>query len=117
MAVSAFALSLSLSGCVFEEDDEDFGRILVTWSLETTDGAGVTCEPDEIVRVTVDSIVEDFDCEIGSAITEALPEGTFFVTFELVGIEGLMSTVTFPVTLADGQTTDAGHVVFVVASF
>jgi hypothetical protein len=92
------------------------GQLTLTWSLQNTNGVVVGCTPNEIVRVTVGGVVQDFPCTDQAATTQNLPSGDFTATFDLIDQAGKTeSSTNFPVTMSDDLTTDVGHIVFTVS--
>ncbi|MFH0903482.1 MAG: hypothetical protein V2A73_22875 [Pseudomonadota bacterium] len=116
-ALLVVAALLSSSGCIFvEDDDRGYGRLLFSWSLrDLSTGNTVACRLDERVELGIGSVVESYDCSLGTVTSGLLREGDYLAELDLVDSLGVESAVELEVSVFEGATTDIGHITFVVA--
>jgi hypothetical protein len=116
IALSVGFLGLAAAGC--ESTAGGSGTITLTWSLQDqATGAAINCAAGETVEVTVGNVTDVFNCSAMAGTTNAIPVGTFAVTFDLVLNNQVESTVTMPsVPIVNRSTTDVGHILFIVAN-
>lgn len=111
------AALIGTSACVFVgEDDPDFGRVSLTWSIEDAfTGEVLGCAPGDSVETTIDGAIDIFDCFDFSGVTGLIPAGDYLGTFQLVDDAGfVVSETSFGVAVFDDTTTDVGEIVFLV---